>query len=934
VADRKSYEVGQTAKVLVKSPFLAADALVSIERAGVFRQEHMTLSGATPTLSIPITDEMRPNAYVSVELVHGRTEPAPAKGRDAGGPAYRMGVTSLNVNPEGRRLTVGIAPAKKNYRPGEEVDADVRVVDRDGHPVRGSVAFYVVDEGVLMLTGYKTPDPIPVFSAPRPLAVYGLESRADLARLLVRASDGMGIDKGANGGGGGDAPSVRKDFRATAFFEPSLLTGADGKAHVHFKLPDGLTTYRFMAVAAAEDDRFGFGEAQVVTSRPLMARPALPRFLRAGDAIEAGIVVTSKGPSAIQVEVGIVATGLTVKGPGKRIVSVPANGSVEVKWPMVAPSPGKAEIGFYARAGDASDEVRVTRDVEVPLVPEAVALYGDTTDDAAERLGDLGAMRDDVGGLDIRLSSTALVGLDDGVESLIQYPYGCTEQLTSRLVPLVPLVSLANDYHVALPPNLDQVIDETVAKILKNQRDDGSFGWWIDSPRGSPWLTAYALWGLSVAKKSGRHVPDDVIERAVRAARESLSDWSPSRYRRAEAAFVLDVLATIGSPDPGYTSRLYDERAELPLFARAYLAHAMVAANMDRSQVKELLRDAENHLRVSATSATVTENAGDEYATLMDSEARTTALVLRALVAMDPKHPLAARIAKGLLGMRKGGTWRTTQETAWALLALDDYRHAQEAAAPDFEAQVTLNDAPFFVAPFRERTVRAATTSLSAGRLFETHAGGSALGFRMAGGNGTLFYEARLRYAKKDLPREGLDRGFFVRKVVRSLRPEDLRKALSTLPDASSASADAGNLVLVDLIVVTPDPREQVVIDDPLPAGLEAVDTTLATSARSLDVAGMGGEGDQADARGDDENGDARANGLATNESFYHREVHDDRVVTFVEHMPAGMVHYRYLARATTTGTFVVPPTRAECMYEPETFGRTGGVTFEVKGRP
>ena len=932
VPDKKSYEVGQTAKVLVKSPFHEADALVTVERAGIFRQERMPLTGATPVLSIPITDEMRPNAYVSVQLVRGRTQAAPPKGPDAAGPAYRTGVVSLSVNPEARRLAVKLTPSKTDYRPGAEADADVYVSDREGHPVKSSVTFYAVDEGVLMLTGYRTPDPIPVFTAARPLAVYTVESRTDLARLLIHANDGAGLDKGASGGGG-DAPSVRQDFRATAYFEPSLVTGADGKAHVHFKLPDGLTTYRFMAVVAAEDDRFGFGEAQVVTSRQLMARPAMPRFLRAGDAIDAGFVVTSKGLPATQVEVGIVATGVTVSGETKRMVALPANGSVEVRWPIAAKSPGKAMFTFSAKAGQASDEVRIERDVEIPLVPEAVALYGETSAGVDERLGDLTAMRDDVGGLDLRLSSTALVGLDEGVDALIHYPYGCTEQLTSRLVPLIPLVALANDYHVALPPNLDQVIDETIAKILKNQRDDGSFGWWIDSPAGDPWLTGYALWGLTVASQHGHHVPEEALDHATRSVRDSLAMWDRSKYTRVYAAFLVDVLAMAGTPDPGYADQLYEKRAELPLYARAELAHAMTLAKMDRGEIKELLRDVDNHLRVTPTGATVTENAGDEYATIMDSEAHTTALVLRALVTMDPKHPLAARIAKGLLGMRKGGTWRTTQETAWSLIALDDYRHAQETKDPDFEAQVLLNDAPIFSAPFHQRTVHAASSTLPAAKLFEAHAGGSVLGFQVAG-SGTLFYEARLRYSKKEMPADGLDRGFFVRKIVRSLRPEELRAALSTLPDATSTSASGSDMVLVDLIVVTPDPREQVVIDDPLPAGLEPVDTNLATTARTLDVAGMGGAGDQADEQGDDPDGDARANGLATNDSWYHREVRDDRVITFVEHMAAGMYHYRYLARATTFGTFVVPPTRAECMYEPETFGRTAGGTFEVKARP
>src|SRR5208282_653439 len=117
------------------------------------------------------------------------------------------------------------------------------------------------------------------------------------------------------------------------------------------------------------------------------------------------------------------------------------------------------------------------------------------------------------------LASTALVGLEDGADALIQYPYGCTEQLTSRLVPLIPLVGLARDYHVDLPQNLDAVIDDTVAKILKNQRPDGSFGWWVDSRVGDPWLAPYALWGLSVAKAAGHPVPDDAIEGAIKAVR-------------------------------------------------------------------------------------------------------------------------------------------------------------------------------------------------------------------------------------------------------------------------------------------------------------------------------------------------------------------------------------------------------------------------------
>jgi hypothetical protein len=139
----------------------------------------------------------------------------------------------------------------------------------------------------------------------------------------------------------------------------------------------------------------------------------------------------------------------------------------------------------------------------------------------------------------------------------------------------------------------------------------------------------------------------------------------------------------------------------------------------------------------------------------------------------------------------------------------------------------------------------------------------------------------------------------------------------------------AGDLVLVDLVLVTPTPREQVVLDDPMAAGLEPVDASLATTAQSLDVTESGGAGDTDDAEQTDD--DARASGRGWGEAWYHREMHDDRVLTFVEHMPAGMYHYRYLARATTVGKFLVPPTKAECMYDPGVFGRTAASELEVK---
>jgi uncharacterized protein YfaS (alpha-2-macroglobulin family) len=575
--------------------------------------------------------------------------------------------------------------------------------------------------------------------------------------------------------------------------------------------------------------------------------------------------------------------------------------------------------------------VSVKRAVEVPLAPEAVALAGQTDAVADERLGDLRAARPDVGELDVKVASTALVGIDDGADQLIEYPYGCTEQLTSRLVPLVPLRSLATDFGMKLPANVDAMVDDAVAKVLANQRGDGGFGYWPDSQYSDPWVSAYALWGLDIAKKGGHHVPLHALDQATAYVRKVLNDetnW-PYRFALVDRAFIVDVLAELGQPDPGAANRVYEHKDDLPLFGRALLAHAMAGSKMDPRQAVELLRDLDAHLRVTPAGATVAENRGGAYAPLLDSEARTTAMVLRALVAVDPHNPLLGRLARGLLGVRRGGRWRSTQEAAWALLSLDDYRHVEEKKEPDYDARVTMNGAVFLDAPFHGRSAAQKEAKLPMAAVLAKGTG--KLSFGVDGG-GELFYEARLSYAKRELPVDGLERGFFVRKLVRSVSPDALPDALRTLPSQSAIDAKAGDLVLVDLIVVTPDPREQVVIDDPLPAGLEAVQAGFETTAQTLSVTEPGAEGDQVDEEANDDV-DARAAGRTYNASYYHREIKDDRVLTFVEHMAAGMYHYRYLARATTIGTFVVPPTRAECMYEPETFGRSGASTFEVKAR-
>jgi len=994
-SDEASYQPGEAAKILVRNPFPVAEALVTVERGGVLASETTELRGPMPVVSIPIADDYFPNVFVSVHLVRGRigAAPAPAGGADVSGPDYRDGYVTLPVSPETHRLHVEVKADRKEHHPGDPVDADVLVTDAQGKAVRAEVTFYAVDEGVLALTGYKTPDPLAAFTQPRSLAVFGMESRDHLARILaLKAGEKLrdvgwetsGQDKGGDGGGGGETGErIRRDFRNTAFFEAGLVTSDEGRVHVHFTLPDNLTTFRLMAVAAATD-RFGSGQTSVTSSKRLMARPALPRAIRVGDRLDASVVVSGRELGAAAVDVRIALRGahgaadahgsseapaggspaLALVGPATRRVMLPASGNVEVHFPLVARSPGDETIAFSVRGGGASDTVEAHKTVELPLHLESTAVYGETTGAAAIALGDLSKIRSDQGALEVRLASTALVGLDGAFDALDDYPYGCTEQLSSRMIPLLSLDDLARWAGVRVPAASDDRMQDAVAKLLAHQHDSGGFGYW-DDDREVPWLSAYAMLALDAAARKGFYVPHEALDRGVEYLRQALAaqkhiggddgsqqgvagtsdgtssggtasgssgddDSSPSSTGSpddddtgaaayAQAAFLADALASLGKPDPGYLNGLYDARAGQPLFTQALLLHAMAKAAMPASETTTLAGEVGARLRVDADSA-VAQDEDTPVAPLLDSTTRTTALVLRALLAVDPHHPLAPRLAKGLLLERTSGAWGSTQEDAWSLVALDAYRKAQEAAHPSFDVDVFLGSARVGGATFHDAAIHDQRITLLPSQVKQL---GGPLTFATTGA-GKLFYSAELRYEVADLPSRPLDRGLFVEKIMHAVPVADLAQATQWIPRKTSLTAHAGELVVVDVLLESAEPREQVVIDDPLPAGLEGVDFDLATtgSLHHVDDAVRTDRPPPPDALAD--------LGTPFRSTPQHREIRDDRVLTFLSHLAPGMYHFRYLARATAVGTFVVPPTSATCMYSPDVFGRTRAATYEV----
>ncbi|MCC6337564.1 MAG: alpha-2-macroglobulin [Myxococcales bacterium] len=959
ITDKTTYDVGDVAKVLIKSPYPEAKAMVTVEREGVLSRRLVDLKGSVVTVDVPITEDMVPNVFAGVLIMRPRVAQGGVEtGDDPGRPNARIGLVKLGVERKTKRLAVTVKTDKMDYQPRDTVNVSIDVKDAAGKPASGEVTLYVVDEAVLRLTGYQTPDPIAAIFPERPLSVRLGEP---LLHLVRKKSYGEKGEPSGGGGGRGEGGGFRSDFKTTVLFNPTLEL-ADGAAKTSFKLPDNLTTFRLMAVVITQSDRFGSGESSIQVNMPVMALPALPRFARVGDAFEAGVVVHKHGAAAGDVTVTAeVQGGASLTGPASQTVPVADGAPKEVRFAFKALAPGKATFRFKATAGGASDGVEEKIPLELPVELDAVATYGDTTGERVEGIVPPKDVYEEQGGLTVSMASTSLGGFDQGFQQLIEYPYGCLEQQASRLVPFIALREIAGQFGVPWPgpdakkqakeneanawldtylfPTLDvsdkkhpdEVINSTVKSILALQDGDGSFRYWPSSWCASSWTSAYATLTLARAKEVGFTVPADRLARAegflnkvVGGSCHPCELWCDDETR----VFAAYVLARMQKPKASSYAEFYARREKLSLFGRALLANAMFVGGGDRADAKALLQELLNFAKESPRGVHLEEVNSRTYATYFQSDTRTTGVVLQALTDISPDHPYVGKMTKYLTGVRQGdGQWRSTQEAAFSLMALTEVLRTKERETPDFKASVAMGAAPLLEEAFKGRSMVTKTKALPMKELLSKAAGAEQKLIFKKEGTGVLYYSALLKYAPKQLPTSSLDNGLFVQRWFE--------------PYAGGGQTTkfyAGDLVRIRVRVATNQERHWAAFEVPLPAGLEPVDTSLATTAKltrapdeeERDV-GYEDEGYEDGYEGSAEGGDFDDPWRYSFWTpFNHTEMRDSRVVVFADHLPPGVHVTSFVARATTPGTYILKPAKGELMYEPEVWGRSEGGSFEV----
>jgi uncharacterized protein YfaS (alpha-2-macroglobulin family) len=938
VPERQTYRPGDTARIMIQSPWEQATALVTTEREGIRSHRQFALTSTQQSVSIPIADGDIPNVFVSVLLVKGRTNVAPANAAatettadtsDPGKPTFRLGYVELKVEDRSKRLNVTVTTDKEEYRPASKANVRLDVKDLGGRAVASEVTLWAVDYGVLSLTNYQPPDLAGSVYVRKSLQVFNTDNRQRIVSRRVLTPKGE-----SDGGGGGEdgAGTVRRDFRVLAFWLGSVTTGADGRASVDVTLPESLTTYRIMAVAADTTSRFGSGDTEVRTNKPLTLKPTFPRFMAVGDSAYFGAVVGSQlpaGGTAIVSMRSLDPRVLEVTGAAEQRVPVSAGGTVEVRFTSAARAIGRARIQMRARIGAESDAFEDVIPVEVLASPETVAAYGEAAaanTEAKETLTIPTGVVPGFGGLSVEVASTALVGLGEGARYLVEYPYGCAEQKASTSLALV----LAGDLGEAFslpgmdPSRMRPVAQRTLKELETFQCESGGFAYWPGACwTTSPYLTAYILNVFRLASDLkydvDRGVRDrayDYLDRELRAQAPGVNDsWWPAYT--AWQAFAVKVLVEGGRNEDSHLTRLYGYRDRMPVFALAYLHDALLAkGETTGDRVTDLRRRMSNAILPEGGSAHVGELADPYLLWFWNSNVRSTAIVLHSLVKGGVADAPMRQMVRWMMAARKDGRWGNTQENAHAMEALVAYYRKYEPVVPNFRAVVSLGARELAREEFRSRSAESSTTNLPMVQVLASGRAGTdiPLTFRRAG-EGTLFYAARLRYAVDALYQDGLDSGMNIERRYEPYVETGSRPAATTYA--------AGDLVRVTLTFRLTKERRYVAVTDPLPAGFEAVETWFATTARDL----AAGQDRQTNAAGDAQ--DWR--NWWQYSGFDHVERHDDRIQLFATRLGEGVHEFSYIVRATTAGTFRTAPARAEEMYEPEVFGRTATTVIEVK---
>jgi len=761
----------------------------------------------------------------------------------------------------------------------------------------------VVDEAVLALTGFKTPTLEALTRFDRPLGVFTGELRSF---LIHQTPFYLSRNDPLTGGGGldeGMISKLRRRFEAVAYFNPRVLTDAQGRAQVTFTLPDNMTTYRIYTVVLDRGSRFASAERPLLATQDFYLEPGMPGFFTRGDRFKFQVAAFNATDARGPVKFGAVGDGglfLAAAAPQDQLIP---KDSIKLDVTGQAAASGPAGARFTGEFQGRTDAVELKLRINSGHVRDTRVWFGSLAGAADIKVplpGYLtGGQGEKISPEEVKavltVAGSPFLRMTEAIHYLLTYPYGCVEQTSSGVLGLAALrgaieKGLVSGVDLA---DTDKYLNRGVQRILGMQTDSGGFAYWPGQQEAHVWGSIYAAAALSLARTHGLTVPEDSLGRACDYLKTQIKEEKRSPAVKAFAAYVLAL----------------NEALDRDLY------HAVSAqfVRMNReSKILVLLAASQGELRpVKELQAALKPLLGGKAAAAADdadefqARFRTPALALLAAQAIMPQDHLTREEALLLLGgLDHQGIWTSTSDTGWALLALGEYFKDASFGAEPVEIDISQ---PGVAAAQRLKLDPAGfrTVALDPGALLKNPQ------VKVEGQAGkTWLYKLELTAPRLDIAGAGAANGFKVRRLIKNTDGTDVIKV--------------GDLVKVTVFLeVAGKGQRYVVLDDPLPAGLMALNTAFKTEEPLP-------EGDDS-AGGDDFDYVTREGTIRFRPNYF--EIRDDRVLAFRDQVYAGPHRFEYYCRAVCEGQFVAPATRVAAMYSPGVNGFSPQGELTVKGR-
>lgn len=916
VKDKTKYQNGDVAKIIVKSPYSKAQALIAVERNKVIRYFVKELVGGTPVIELPLNENDAPNIFVRVVLIKGALDLDPshdAKTGEQEQALVKAGTIELEVEPFKKNFVVEAKPEKLIYKPGETAKVSFKVPEATVGQ-EAELTVMVVDEGVLLAGGYSLEDPLQTFFAPYSHEVHQMDGR--IYYIGTQGADEKMEDPSA---GGGDMQNYRKKFIPNAYFNPEVIT-QNGLATVEFPIPDQLTTFKIMVVANHNNDRFATTISEFKTQKDVMIRPALPRFVRYGDEVESKVVLHNNTKEALTVDVSINAEGFQILDGQSDSIKIAAqkseiyrvrlkveNDELFKKFKDAYQSGNDNprfvnNVSFVAKSGSTEDAVSIDVPVYFEKPDETVATSGVSVDVTSEFLEKTSDVDENFGDLTVNLSGNLTARLKDKIQSLRLYPYECLEQRISKVYPFV-IFPHRDDLFQGKDKDAtyrSTVVRDFLSYLAENQAYNGEFKLWPNS-NPSPHITLLVMEFLHYAKIAGYDV-SSLVSKAkeqlftyLKQDQYQFKNYTPA-YLDQLKANTLYVYHLMGEPQIGYYGEMHAKFAQFEELTQNRLIEMFFAQDSKDTVIDTWLNTLKNNLRIKGSTAYFEPLLNSGY--YLGNNARvTTARTLQTLLKIDPAHPFVFQLLMYLVDENAKSTYYSSADSLETLKALQTYQAVFPGTEDPVSAKLTLNDKDLIQSKL---TLAEPTDQLKlpVDKLPEA----MTLKIQSETKN-PLFYDVKFRYVLKNYRTFGLEQG-----MSYSRDYYDLDGNLVT-----DGKFKHGNTYRVVLNFYFADASEYVAIKEPLPAGFEPLNFALSTTRTSF------------------QNTDTNSTGAKLAWYLNHREFHDREILLFADWVPRGFFEFEYYVNVTNSGSYFVPGSKAMEMYFPETFGTTPPQTIVIQ---